>query len=54
MRPLVLLSTDDGVTAPNLLALIVPQDVVQPLTVGLGLGLLVAGVLWATWRAWRN
>ena len=39
--------------APNLLALLVPNELVQPLTVGLGLGLLVAGVLWATWRAWR-
>ncbi|MBK9942986.1 MAG: hypothetical protein IPP13_15380 [Kouleothrix sp.] len=39
--------------APNLLALLVPGAWVQPLAVGLGLGLLVFGVLWASWRAWR-
>lgn len=51
--PLKLPGMPAALGAPNLLALIVPQDVVQPLTVGLGLGLLVAGVLWATWRAWE-
>ncbi|KPV48318.1 hypothetical protein SE17_38710, partial [Kouleothrix aurantiaca] len=51
--PLKLPGVPDALGAPNLLALVVPMDVVQPLTVGLGLGLLVAGVLWAAWRSWE-
>ncbi len=41
------------VPASTLLALIVPAEESQALAVGIGLGLLALGVVWATWRAWR-
>jgi hypothetical protein len=40
------------VPAKTLLALVVPAEESQPLAVGIGLGLLAFGVIWATWRSW--
>jgi len=36
-----------------LLSRSLPKPTAQAIAAGLGLGLLVLGVLWATWRAWR-
>lgn len=40
------------VPAKTLLALVVPAEESQPLAVGIGLGLLAFGVIWATGRSW--
>jgi len=40
------------IPAKTLLALVVPAEEAQPLAVGIGLGLLAFGVIWATWRSW--
>ena len=51
--PLTLGPLKAAVGAPSLLALLVSKDYVQPAAVGIGLGLLGLGVLWASWRSWR-
>lgn len=51
--PLSLRADAPSTGAPNLLSMLAPPQMVQSLTVSLGLGLLVAGVLWASWRSWE-
>ena len=51
--PLSLRADAPRTGAPNLLSMLAPPQMVQSLTVSLGLGLLVAGVLWASWRSWE-
>ncbi|HEX9374569.1 MAG TPA: hypothetical protein VF897_26370, partial [Roseiflexaceae bacterium] len=51
--PFSLPAVKAALPARSLLALIFPDDLSQKIAVGVGLGLLALGVLWATWRAWH-
>lgn len=51
--PIKLPAVQALVGAPNLLALVVPEQLVQTTAVRMGLVLLAGGLLWACWRVWR-